>query len=288
MLISKITLGTAQFGMDYGINNQRGKIPKNEIFQIMDTCVSIGIKSFDTARNYGDSESLLGTYIKTSSHDIDIFSKLPECNPNEVDKIVHQSLKNLNIDTIYGYYIHSFKSFIDNPQIWGELEKLKAIGKIQKIGFSLYYPEELDKLIHNNVLFDVVQIPFNVLDQRFERYFSILKKKGIEISVRSVFLQGLLFKRPSDLSPSFLKIQSKLSDIQNLAKENDIPLEALFFNFATNNQYIDHVVVGVDNLQNLKDIVGSLKYSQQTRSLQKCLESFREDDENIILPFNWK
>lgn len=287
MVISKITLGTAQFGMDYGINNQRGKIPKEEIFQILNTCVDKGILFFDTAHSYGNSESILGEFIKTTKSDVNIFSKLPVCNYDDVESIVNESLRNLQIDTIDGYYVHSFESYVEDPKLWDSLLKLKKDGKIRKIGFSLYYPEELEILLDNNVPFDIVQTPYNIFDQRFAKYFSLLKSKGIEVFVRSVFLQGLLFKSPSKLSSSFLKVKDKISDIQRIPSENDIPLAALLMNFAIINENIDHVVVGIDNISNLKELISSLDFSEKVQYFEKEFLDFRVDDEDIILPFNW-
>ena len=183
---------------------------------------------------------------------------------------------------------HSFQHYRDNPEIWNILKKLKSEGKIEKIGISLYYPSELEYIIENKIDIDIIQVPYNVFDRRFEQHFPVLIKLGIELFVRSVFLQGLVFKEPSELDDYFEKIRGKISNLHSLAAELDIPIAALCLNFAVLNEFIDKVVVGVDSVQNLKDIIASSKYIPHVKDALPQLYCFEEDDENIIAPVNWK
>ena len=59
-MISKISIGTAQFGLDYGISNQRGKVPFSDVENIIELAYSRGIDKLDTASAYGKSEKVLG------------------------------------------------------------------------------------------------------------------------------------------------------------------------------------------------------------------------------------
>ena len=61
-IVEKMVLGTAQFGMDYGIANLSGKPSKMEVFKILDLAWEKGVRSFDTAPGY-DSEVILGEFI---------------------------------------------------------------------------------------------------------------------------------------------------------------------------------------------------------------------------------
>jgi Predicted oxidoreductases (related to aryl-alcohol dehydrogenases) len=184
-LSKKLCLGTAQFGLDYGINNSRGKIPENEVFEILDYALDNGIEFIDSAYNYGDSEKVIGKFIKGSSKGkkLKIISKLPPSN--NVYEIVEETLNNLCVKKIYGYLVHNFKFFLENPKIWEKLLKLKNKGKTEKIGFSLYYPEEYYKLEKFEV--DVLQIPYNIFDQRFSNLLPEFKEKALK------FMRGLCF-----------------------------------------------------------------------------------------------
>jgi len=285
---NKIALGTAQFGMDYGISNKKGKIAKREVFEILNECIKSGINVLDTAYAYGDSEEIIGSFVKKQGNPFKIISKLPECNPEDTKMRFESSLERLGVDGLYGYMCHSFQHYKNNPEIWNILQGLKSEGKIEKIGLSLYYPSELEYIIENKVDIDIIQIPYSVFDQRFEQYFPVLKKLGREIFVRSVFLQGLVFKEPYELNNYFMKIRSKIADLHTLAAEQDIPIAALCLNFAVLNEFVDQVVVGVDGMQNLKEIVSSSVYRVDVRNLLQKLYSLREDNENMILPLNWK
>jgi len=285
---NKIALGTAQFGMDYGINNKKGKIPKDEVFKILTESLNFNIDILDTAYAYGESELVIGEFIKNNQKQFRIISKLPECTPEKVIGLFEESLKHLGVDSLYGYMIHSFGQYQKNPEIWEILKDLRSNGKIKKIGFSLYYPSELDHLLENRIEFDLIQVPYNIFDQRFGQYFSKLKEKEIEIYVRSVFLQGLVFKNPSQLDEYFAAIKEKLRRLHSLCAKIDVPVVSLCLNFAILNKFVDRVVVGVDSFDNFKEIVSSGDYIKDVETLYKELESFKLNDEKIILPFNWK
>ena len=285
---NKIVLGTAQFGLDYGISNTTGQIPENQVFEILEESLISGIYVLDTAYAYGNSELVIGNYIKKHGNVFKIISKLPECNPSDVRNIFESSLERLGVDGLYGYMCHSFQHCIDNPEIWDILEKLKSEGKIKKIGISLYYPSELEYIIEKKICVDIIQVPYNIFDRRFEEYFPVLNKMGVKIFIRSVFLQGLVFKKPSELDDYFTKIKDKITQLHSLAVELNIPIAALCLNVAILNEFVDQVVVGVDSIQNLKEIISSSVYHDDVKNIIPKLYSLREDDEDMILPINWK
>jgi len=285
---NKLVLGTAQFGLDYGISNKTGQIPENQVFEILDEAIRSGIDVLDTAYAYGNSELVIGNFIKKHGNVFKIISKLPECDSRDVKNIFESSLERLGVDGLYGYMCHSFQYCIDNPEIWDILEKLKYEGKIEKIGISLYHPSELECIIEKKIYIDIIQVPYNIFDRRFEEYFPVLKKMGVKIFVRSVFLQGLVFKNPSELDNYFAKIKGKITQLHSLAVELNIPIAVLCLNVAIFNEFVDQVVVGVDSVQNLKEIVSSSVYHDDVKKIIPKLHSLREDDENMILPINWK
>ena len=61
MKISKITLGTVNFGQNYGLRKKhRNKVPEKKAIDIIRKAYKAGINSFDTSPNYGDAEKILG------------------------------------------------------------------------------------------------------------------------------------------------------------------------------------------------------------------------------------
>lgn len=281
---SKIALGTAQFGMDYGINNVRGIIPATEVFEILKLAMDSGIDTLDTAAGYGDSEKVIGKF----NGRFNIVSKLPQSTTTKVEANIIASLDRLKIGSFYGYLFHSFKTYSESPAIWEVFKSFKAKGKIQKIGFSLYYHYELETLIKKKLEFDLVQVPYSVFDQRFSDLFTILKKRGVEIHARSIFLQGLVFKRPENLTGNLSRIKTKLVALRNISEKAGVSIASLCLNFAALDPQIDKLVVGVDGLGNLKGLLDSLKDVVKVNAYYDELFSLREEDENILLPFNWQ
>lgn len=286
--MNKLALGTAQFGMDYGINNKRGKVPRPEVFDILQYARDSGIDTIDTAYSYGQSEEIIGEFIKSNKNTFKIISKLPECEHSNVGGLLKSSLRKLGVSGIYGYLVHCFPGYKKDEKIWNELENLRFAGKVKKIGFSLYSPDELEYLINKNLKIDIVQLPFSVFDQRFEQYLPGLKESGIEVHARSVFLQGLVFKNPDNLGMHFKKITDKVKKLNRLAGELGVSVVSLCAGFVMANKYIDKVLIGVDSLQNFIEITEASTKDFIEEKTIKAISGLRIEDEDIILPFNWK
>jgi len=284
----KLGLGSAQFGMDYGINNERGKIPKDEVFEILEKAFVSGVEIIDTAKDYGSSQKIIGEFIKNNSryNKIKIISK-EKCNDiNNIVKNVNHSLDLLNVNKLYGLLVHDFKQYTANPEIWNVFVGLKKEGKVEKIGFSLYYPEEMKKIIDDQLQIDFVQIPFNIFDRRFVKYFPLLKKKGIEIHARSAFMQGLFFKKPEEMDKQFVSIKDKIEKIKKISHDNDLSISQICLSYISSKRAIDILIIGVDNIKNLEENLRSKKINL-TGNIIKELDEMQVNDENIIIPSNW-
>jgi len=287
-LQERITLGTVQFGLDYGINNRTGKISFLEIEKILSYCFSNHINMLDTAAAYGNSESLIGKVTETNGFNFKVVSKLPNCKVSEVHDIIIRSLQELKVDSMYGYLMHDFGMLVQYPQIWSILEGFRKEGKIQKIGFSVYKPEDIHWLLDHQISFDLIQLPYNIFDRRFESLFPILKTLQVEIHTRSVFLQGLFFMDPNSLSTHFNSVKNKLGEFRKLLTEYDIPIYAALLNYVFLNPYIDQIVIGVDSLSNLVENMNADHYLRLCEEIYLKLNTFVEHDEKILLPMNWK
>ena len=283
---NKIAVGTVQFGMKYGINNKTGQISVDEVKKILNYALSNNITFLDTSPLYGQSEEVIGKCLSEISGKFNIVSKLPDCKNSELNNIFFNSLEMLKIEKIYGYLFHHYTGFINQVSNYYELLKLKEKGLIEKIGFSLYYTSELEYLFENGYQFDIVQFPYNVFDQRFSKYFSILKNKNIDIFARSIFLQGLVFKKPAELPNSLSKFSDKLDLLQQISENTETTITNLCLSFVIENNSVDKVVLGVDNIEQLKELV-SIKSIKITDVLRKELNELNETDEKLILPINW-
>lgn len=283
-LTSKIALGSAQFGLDYGISNRSGRVPLDEVKQIIEVASLFGIDTIDTAYAYGKSESILG---KVNINGWKVISKLPgKLQDNfEVRRFLNESLERLNLESLYGYLVHDVEDLFQDKSLWDRLNSLKAKNLVRKIGVSAYEPEEIEKLMANGVIPDIVQIPFNILDTRFDPLCEELRKKGCEIHSRSTFLQGVFFCPIEKLGIYFDPIKPFLDLL--LKKYPDKKKRAgILLSYVLNQNNIDKVVIGVESKNQL---MTNIKFSQND-IIDEEIKSWankNEFDETILMPNNW-
>ncbi len=285
--MSKLALGTVQFGLNYGINNLTGKVNSDEIIKILQHCQINNIDTIDTAQAYGSSEEELGKAFQKINFEGNIISKLSPKNVERVFESFDETLEKLKVSKIYGFMYHDFNSYKNCKSSYEKIQILKEKKQVKKIGFSLYFPSEIEELLENNIQFDLVQLPYNIFDRRFEPYFEELKKRNVEIHIRSVFLQGLFFSDTQKLSSHFDSVKDKLLEIKQISNNEKVSISALCLGFVSKNENIEKIVVGIDNLQNLQENIKALNEKVSQKTFDK-LNLFTETNEDILLPYKWK
>lgn len=282
-LIKNIAIGTVQFGLDYGISNTQGEVSIDEINCILDYAIANGISTLDTAKAYNRSEQKLG---EIALEKFDIITKLITLNNFEKD--IEDSFTKLNVQSLYAVLVHDFHSFINNEKEYHNFRKA-CIGKtkIGRIGFSLNRLSELEYLLENNIEFDIIQVPYNIFDQRFSAYFQQLKSLDVEIHTRSTFLQGLFFLENKKIPIKLLGLNPSLTKIKKISKDSSISIESLALNFVLYNKFIDKVVIGVTSKNELNKNIIAIENSIFDDDLYKELVELRVENENLILPMNW-
>lgn len=250
----KLTLGTAQFGTNYGISNNLGKIKKKEVKKILHFCLKYNIKELDTARSYGDAEKRLGSFRNVNKFIINTkISKM-----KNIKQQIYNSLENLKIKKINICYIHNFtniKNLSKGKKIFNELNNLKNQKKIKQIGISLYYVKDLIYCV-KNYKFDVIQVPINIFNQDFcdNKVLDLINKNNIKIIARSIFLQGLFFMNINDLDIKFKPLKSKLKILKKkfLTKSEIL---SYCLNFLKQKKIIHKIIIGTTSLKELKEIM---------------------------------
>ncbi len=286
-MITKLALGTVQFGAVYGINNKTGRVPEGEASGILRRAYSAGVDMLDTAQTYGESEAVLGR-ARPPDAKFKIVSKFTAGTGLTPKSLFAESRARLKTAGLYAFLYHKFSDFRDYSDWHEELLGLKADGSLEKIGFSVYYPHEVQALLDGGVKFDVVQLPYSVFDRRFEPLFPALREAGVEVHVRSVFLQGLAFMKPSELPAGLAGMKGKIERLRAVSEKSGIPVSALCLCFGLLNSGIDRVVIGVDGLADLENNLASAARKDEVAKIYDELCLLREDDEEIILPFKWK
>mgnify|MGYP001235689677 CR=1 FL=1 len=290
MNATKISLGTAQFGLKYGINSANGQVKSEEVGNILCYAHLQNIDLLDTAPAYGNSEQVLG---EADIQNFKIVTKTRHFGQTKIsDKDVtlltndlNQSLQLLKKKSVYGVLVHNandlFKPGAD--KIIRQLELLKKQGLISKIGVSVYNYEQLE-IILNNFDIDLVQLPFNILDRRLidSGMFRVLKNKGVEIHARSVFLQGLLLMGMQNRASKFDRWKDLWKIWHEWLNDNQITALETAIRYAISIPEISKVLVGADTKDQLKEIIIS-----SDGFLPNIPPELYTNDDNLLNPSNW-
>lgn len=280
----KIALGTVQWGMRYGISNKRGIPSDKELDAILTLASEQGINLLDTASAYGNAENRIGV---RNGKKFRIITKIGSINKdNSVEQQVKKSLENLKTTSLYGCLFHNVNELLNRPSMWKDIQALKKEGRIKKIGYSLYEPEELEKLLDLNLIPDIVQFPYSLLDRKFESYFTLLELKNVEIHVRSVYLQGLYFKDVNELPKKLISLKPILQYLQSCCLQNRISMTQLCLSFIKKNPMISYAVVGVEKSSQLLELFEESRDEIDWNSIINS-EQLLKIETALLNPSNW-
>lgn len=295
-----LCLGTAQLGMQYGINNKVGKLRREEVFDILDTAINAGIDMIDTASIYGEAEELLGQYLsehKDTCSDIRIITK--QCETingktfeqieGEIRKELEQSLQRLQRDSLDGYLLHLYRE-IDNKDTMAVLQKLREEGIVKNIGVSVYDVDEAEVALESGKI-DYLQMPCSIFDQRglTSGVFEKAKEKGVTVFTRSAFLQGLLMMKIEEVPLGLNGIIPYLEKFEKLLQKYQLEKKHAIIRFILDEKLIDYMVFGVETKEQLKEIVDEKNAnSLPTQFLDEVKYKFGNIPANLILPIHWK
>lgn len=285
--MSRLAIGTVQFGLPYGVANQVGQVSRAEAKAMLQVALDNGIDTLDTAIAYGDSEACLG---KVGTSGFKLITKLPALPDSSVDintwvqQEVSASLLRMGVTKVYGLLLHRSEQLLGSRGVllYKALESLKNDGLVQKIGISIYSPNEL-VVLTPQYHFDLVQAPFSLVDRRLysTSWMQRLKDADVEIHTRSVFLQGLLLMSHADMPIKFAPWADLWETWNRWLADHDCSAVEACLAFPLSFPEIDRVVVGADSVSQLAQIVSAVK------QVKINLPNLQSEDENLINPGNW-
>ena len=292
--MSKLCLGTVQLGMKYGVNNELGRQPTaEESFAVLRAAKKGGVEFLDTASVYGEAETLLGNF-GVEQVGFHVISKLRPWGQQETDKAavlleIESSLRRLKIKQLYGYMLHRAED-MNHEVVVQSMVTAKREGLVKHIGVSVYEPEEALRVVQSGI-WDMIQIPYNVLDQRLDGtdFFELAKKNHIKVFARSAFLQGLLLMEPEQLSPHLQKAGPYIEKFRQIVAKNHYALEEGAMLYSYCHPGIDYVVFGVDTEAQL---IKNIEICEKAESFNACWKTlngaFFGVPREIIVPSLWE
>lgn len=292
--MSKLCLGTVQLGMKYGVKNELGRQPtEEESFAVLRAAKNGGIEFLDTASVYGEAEELLG-HFGVEQAGFRVISKLRPWGKQETDKEavlleIESSLQRLKIKQLYGYILHRAEDMNHEAVVQGMITAKKE-GLVKHIGVSVYEPEEALRVVQFGI-WDMIQIPYNVLDQRLDKtdFFEIAKKNHVKVFARSAFLQGLLLMDPEQLPNHLMKARPYIEKFRRIVEQNKYTPEegAMLYSFC--HPGMDYVVFGVDTVVQL---MKNLEMCDKAQAFSGCWKELRgifaDVPREIIIPSLWQ
>jgi len=287
----RFALGTAQFGADYGVSNSTGRVHPDAVREILEAASAAGVDLLDTAHLYGTAEAVLGE-ASAASAEFRIVTKTPRFDPEGGDgpdrlrEAFSRSLRHLRRERVYGLLFHHAADLLsrDGARLWDTASELRDQGRVIALGASVYGPEDAFGIMERFPL-DLVQLPLNVLDRRCidSGLLAALVSAGVEVHVRSGFLQGLLLMEPARVPSHFSPIRALLESYHAARTAAGLtPVEAAL-GFLRGIPGIARVVVGVTSPEELRECLAAAAGAESMDYAR-----FSCQDLTMVDPFRWE
>jgi aryl-alcohol dehydrogenase-like predicted oxidoreductase len=281
--------------MEYGVANRNGKPGLEKAVGIVRTAWEEGIRFFDTAQAYGDSEAILGRCFKELGvgrvGQPTVISKLnPSIMPSDTDRIIREvdsSLDRLGLSQLWGLLLHRESWLEYGSRFLSQIvSKLKLEKKIENFGSSVYSPEKAIEALNMEEI-DVIQLPFNVFDQRALDcgVFRIAEERNKKVFVRSVYLQGLLLLHTNQIPDQLSFSREALDAFNSFARNCEIPPKLLAMAFVIQKAPDAMIVIGAENPDQVKENVLLLSRAKEITPPDLGFLSAR--DSKLINPSLW-
>ncbi|MFT4074702.1 MAG: aldo/keto reductase [Asticcacaulis sp.] len=286
-MAATLGLGSAQFGGDYGISNTRGRVGEDEVRQILHLAADCKILNLDVSHHDGDVERIVGRNCPFPSPFKPQIRTLRLENGLEwLESRLRRSVDHMGLARAHAALVDRAEDLMgpDGDALWARLEKLKSEGLISRIGISATAADQ-PLLLAKRFKPDLMQVPVSILDQRLVKNGTIsnLADLGIEVQIRSVFLQGLLFLPRENLPANLIPVGPHLSRVRRMMAESGAdPLHAAL-SFALNLEGVSTVIVGVASAAELRAIVAA----SERKAPKLNWDAMALTDEVALDPSQW-
>lgn len=293
---SSLVLGAVQLGLPYGVANKTGQPDLATALDIVRAAWESGITEFDTAQDYGDSERVLGQVFQRLgiSAQAKVVSKidptLDHLDRAVMMKAVDASLTKLGVSRLSGLLLHD-ETLLDewDRGVSDIFSDVASSGKVERVGVSVYSPQRAWEALNKDGI-DMVQLPSNILDRRFEALgvFELAEKRNKQIYVRSVYLQGLILMDPEELPGHIAFARPVMERVRVLTREFGLSLPALALGYLRARVPEAKLIVGVETPEQVLLNAASAQAVLTQDQVAKVVEYFGEVDVKVLNPALWK
>jgi len=296
MSSSHLVLGTAQLGLPYGIANKTGQPDQNIATAIIRVAFEHGIRQFDTAQEYGTSEESLGKALSELgiSNEAKVITKF---NPNldhrdasVLSNALNQSLERLGLSSLFGIMLHREEMF----SLWDKglgkiLQAFVLSGRVKKIGISVYSPDKAIQALNTEGI-NIVQLPANILDRRFENVgvYKLAYKMKKQTYLRSIFLQGLILMDPEEIPEKMYLARPVVEKIESLSDKFGISRQEMALGYVKSEMPNAHVIFGAETPSQVSENMTAWQKEMPKSLCNRIKTFFANVDENILNPVLWE
>lgn len=297
--ISALSLGTVQLGLSYGINNANGKPSQETSNAILNAAMAGGINTLDTAGAYGDSEVVIGNWLKTIAPEERPFivTKAAYLEHSSLDALrndlftkVKNSKERLGLDQLDMLMLHHFDDYLcDKDNVRKVMHELKDAGEVRFLGASAYSHHDYGEVADTG--FDATQIPINLFDWKQIENGGLkkLEQSGMMVFVRSVYLQGLVFQKPENLAPHMEFARPTLEKFQFLCNKYNLTPATLAMSYALSLPGVTSLVLGSEKVEQVQQNVALVEQAVDLNAEQmaEIRELFLDTPEQVLNPGLW-
>lgn len=297
--ISVLSLGTVQLGLSYGINNADGKPSQETANAILNAALDGGINTLDTAGAYGDSEVVIGNWLKTVPAEKRPFivTKAAGLDHSSLENLrkdlfgrVKTSKERLGVEQLDMLMLHHFDDYLcDKENVRKVMEELKASGEVRFIGASAYSHHDYGEIAATG--FDATQIPINLFDWKQIENGGLKKldASGMMVFVRSVYLQGLVFQKPENLAPHMEFARPTLEKFQYLCNKYDLAPATLALSYALSLPGVTSLVLGSEKTEQVQQNLALMEQAidLSAEQMTEIRELFLDTPEQVLNPGLW-
>ena len=300
--MSEIAFGGVEIGIPYGIGieHESQLLAECDAIALLRQALDGGINLFDTARMYGRSEALIGKAFKGRRDQVVISTKCFSLHDDQhrllsgrdlrerIRSNLTQSLQALQTDYVDIFLLHQVDAeILHSTEVVQVLAELKRQGLVRAVGASIYGVEQTRTAVQSST-WDVVQLAFNLMDQRAAELLPIAQARGVGVMVRSVLLKGILSDRGEQLHPQLMPVEQHRQVYAELIKKGPFgTLSELAIAFVLAHDTVSTALLGIDRMEYLEQALKIGTSTLDRETLERARQLAYPDSEFLDLS-KWK